>query len=253
MEFPEVHTRPIADLDVDDSLKQPIIYTASLDGTIKIWDFKNPFARPAELLGHTDAVNCIKVRGNYVVSGSSDLTVRIWDKKKLACLSTITTHTSPVTGVKALEKVIFSFDRAGVVVVTKIKANEMKFKLDLGYPILNLRVQKKFLLVVGTKALETYTVKGKKIAAYEAHAGDITSADFYDQDYIFSTSVDRTTILWNVKRAQQMFSYRGHHSPVTGLAFYNQWVYTSAPDGTIRQWVNPVYDPQSDNNMEWIY
>jgi WD40 repeat protein len=31
------------------------------------------------LRGHTDAVTCVAVDGNFIVSGSDDATIRVWD------------------------------------------------------------------------------------------------------------------------------------------------------------------------------
>ena len=54
--------------------------TSSEDGTIKIWEVETgEFERT--LKGHTNPVNCVNYdsNGKYLVSSSSDLTIKLWD------------------------------------------------------------------------------------------------------------------------------------------------------------------------------
>ena len=46
------------------------------------------------LTGHTDSVFClIQLRNGYLVSGSSDKTIKIWNIETRACIQTLTDHT----------------------------------------------------------------------------------------------------------------------------------------------------------------
>ena len=53
------------------------------------------------LKGHTDTVNCMELHenSNYLMSGSSDQTVRFWDLTSDACLATLSGHTGPVNSI----------------------------------------------------------------------------------------------------------------------------------------------------------
>lgn len=44
------------------------------------------------LHGHRRGIACLQYRGNHVVSGSSDNTIRIWDIECGACLRTLEGH-----------------------------------------------------------------------------------------------------------------------------------------------------------------
>lgn len=76
--------------------------TGSLDATIKVWSINNPTSN-FQLEGHEDGVNCIEYypRGDkpYLLSGSDDQTVRLWDYQTKACLQVFSFHTSNVTDV----------------------------------------------------------------------------------------------------------------------------------------------------------
>jgi len=52
--------------------------TGGNDTIIKVWDL-NTHEKLGELRGHSDAVTCLVVDANFVISGSDDTTVRVWN------------------------------------------------------------------------------------------------------------------------------------------------------------------------------
>uniref|UniRef100_A0A6B2LJB0 Uncharacterized protein n=1 Tax=Arcella intermedia TaxID=1963864 RepID=A0A6B2LJB0_9EUKA len=56
--------------------------------TIKIWDLRSgAFLR--QLQGHGGPVNCLDVSDDFVISGSTDKTIKIWGLETGECLSTL--------------------------------------------------------------------------------------------------------------------------------------------------------------------
>ncbi|XP_021829141.1 coatomer subunit beta'-2-like [Prunus avium] len=76
--------------------------SASLDGTIKIWNIGSPTAE-FSLDGHSKGVNCIDYvsRGDkpYLLSGSDDFTIKVWDIETKSCVQTLEGHEHNVTAV----------------------------------------------------------------------------------------------------------------------------------------------------------
>ncbi|RVW41383.1 Coatomer subunit beta'-2 [Vitis vinifera] len=76
--------------------------SASLDGTIKIWNLSSP-APDFTLDGHSKGVNCIDyfMRGSkpYLISGSDDHTAKVWDYEAKSCVQTLEGHTNNVSAV----------------------------------------------------------------------------------------------------------------------------------------------------------
>ena len=52
--------------------------TVSRDHSLKLWDFRRPPRDLATFRGHADSVTCCAVRGELLLSGSRDQTLRTW-------------------------------------------------------------------------------------------------------------------------------------------------------------------------------
>eukprot|EP00921_Rhytidocystis_pertsovi_P015616 GHVQ01024830.1.p1 GENE.GHVQ01024830.1~~GHVQ01024830.1.p1 ORF type:complete len:844 (+),score=76.21 GHVQ01024830.1:281-2812(+) len=86
-----------------------IFATASLDRAIKVWGVNFPGAAAGgtitqphfSLMGHDRGVNCIEYSPNgerpYIVSGSDDKTVRVWDYQTKQCIQVLSGHTKNVS------------------------------------------------------------------------------------------------------------------------------------------------------------
>ncbi|KAK1442013.1 coatomer beta' subunit [Babesia gibsoni] len=88
--------------------------SCSLDHTVKFWGLSQELLDRSNIVhsspkpfftlkGHSRGVNCIdfsRIMSNpYVISGSDDLTIRVWDYQTKLCLQVLTHHTQPITSV----------------------------------------------------------------------------------------------------------------------------------------------------------
>ncbi|GLT52078.1 hypothetical protein SLA2020_254400 [Shorea laevis] len=76
--------------------------SASLDGTIKIWNVDSPDPK-FTLDAHSKGINCIDyfISGDelYLISGSDDYTAKIWSYQSKSCVQTLEGHAHNVTAV----------------------------------------------------------------------------------------------------------------------------------------------------------
>lgn len=77
--------------------------SASLDKTIKVWGISTPGKPLYSLLGHELGVNCVDYCASgdkpYLVSGSDDFTIKVWDYQTKNCLATLEGHKDNVSSV----------------------------------------------------------------------------------------------------------------------------------------------------------
>lgn len=84
-----------------------ILYGGCSDGYIHFWvkgHFSTQLQYGGSLQGHTHAVMCMASVANYVVSGSADLTSRVWVRehdRQHTCLAVMVGHRGPITCVTA--------------------------------------------------------------------------------------------------------------------------------------------------------
>ncbi|XP_059458707.1 protein JINGUBANG-like isoform X2 [Corylus avellana] len=87
-----------------------VLYGGCTDGYIHYWVkgwFTGQFQYSGALQGHTHAVMCLATVADYVVSGSADLTSRVWSREQdgqHTCLAILVGHRGPIRCVAAFEE-----------------------------------------------------------------------------------------------------------------------------------------------------
>lgn len=71
------------------------IISVSEDLTLRIRNIKN-YKCEAILRGHSFLINCVATLNNIIISGSSDLSIKVW-KSDGECITTLRNHTSGVS------------------------------------------------------------------------------------------------------------------------------------------------------------
>ncbi|ODQ63050.1 WD40 repeat-like protein [Nadsonia fulvescens var. elongata DSM 6958] len=152
-----------------------------------------------EFRGHTDGIMCLQFDHQYLITGSYDTTVKVWDIETGELLRTLTGH---VRGVRAL-----AFD------ATKLITGSM----DKTIRIWNYRT-------------------GACICTFRGHEDGVVSLDF-DGKLIASGSADTTIKVWNFD-TKSCFTLRGHCDWVNSVKIHSasNTLYSASDDSTIRMW-----------------
>ena len=97
---PDAHAMPVRAVAFSPDLRAQMLFTASDDGTIKIFDSKAG-THIGTMSGHASWVLTLACNpnGTQIATGSSDRTVRVWDLKTRRCIHTFAEHTDQVWSV----------------------------------------------------------------------------------------------------------------------------------------------------------
>lgn len=91
--------------------------------TINIYDKRLEIPFIKRLIGHQDTVRCLLMNDSYVLSGSSDSTIKLWDLRTFKVLKNVDVHDDPVwclTSSSADFKTFYSADKMGNIVKTDL-------------------------------------------------------------------------------------------------------------------------------------
>ena len=194
------HWKTLATIDID---------------RMKITSRNNAFS------GHTSDINsiCFSPDGNFVVSGSSDKTLILWD-------------------FATSEEVISFYGHKGAI-------TSVGFSCDGKYIISGSTDSTVRIWDVGT---------GKEIRRFYGHAQVVNSVCFNpDRNYAMSGSYDGTIKIWDILTGKEIRSIKGHSGDVLAVAFTpdGKYILSGSADGTIKKWMNNFVNiiPRSDVSL----
>ncbi|CDK24888.1 unnamed protein product [Kuraishia capsulata CBS 1993] len=152
-----------------------------------------------EFQGHEDGVTCIQFDDQFLMTGSYDKTVKIWNVNTGELLRTLEGHNG---GIKALV-----FDDQKLITGG----------LDSTIKVWNHHT-------------------GQCISTYRGHAESVLSVDFHNKT-IVSGSADHTVKVWHVE-TRTCYSLRGHTEWVTCVKIHpkSNTIFSASDDSTVRMW-----------------
>ncbi|WP_392482129.1 hypothetical protein [Nostoc sp. C110] len=179
--------------------------------------------------GHTERVNALAFSpdGQYIVSGSTDNTLRLWDTKgKL--LHTLNGHTGLVTALafSPNSQYIVSASYDGTLRMWDTKGKSLHTLKGHTDAVNALAFSPNGQYIVSGSSdntLRMWDTKGKSLHTLKGHTDAVNALAFSPNgQYIVSGSSDNTLRVWDTK-GKLLHTLNGHTSPVTALAF--------SPDG----------------------
>ncbi|MBE9086850.1 caspase family protein, partial [Tolypothrix sp. LEGE 11397] len=195
-------------------------------------------------LGHTKSVSAVAFSpdGKYIVSGSVDHTLKLWDTNG-RLLYTLNGHTESVSALAfspdgkyivsgSGDKTLRLWDINGKLLHTLNGHTEsvsaLAFSPDGKY------------IVSGSydKTLRLWDINGKLLHTLNGHTASVLALAFSpDGKYIVSGSVDHTLKLWDTN-GRLLYTLNGHTESVFALAFSpdGKYIVSGSGDNTLRLW-----------------
>jgi division protein 1 len=259
MGYLEGHTASVRALQVEDN----ILATGSVDATIKLWDlsrstydphgnqfekggnddedaiaFENPDDQPIEppagsmndcalftLQAHLDEITALHFRGDTLVSGSADKTIRHWDLEKGRCIQTL-----DVMWAAAQASATISTSDGGWRPTGRAQSSAADF-------VGALQVFES-ALACGTAdgMVRLWDLRSGQVhRSLVGHTGPVTCLQF-DDVHLVTGSVDRSIRIWDLRTGSIHDAY-AYDSPVTSMMFDHRRIVSAAGEDVVK-----VYD-----------
>ena len=212
-----------------------LIASGSSDNTVRVWDVASYVQRTAivsvgevmKLEGHISTVNSVTFSkdGKFIVSGSNDNTVRVWNVNSGEEMMKLGGHTNVVNSVAFSNdgKCIVSGSNDKTVRVWNVASGGLHTLLNNQY---------------GSSSVTTSNYyAGEEIMKLD-HTDEVTSVAFSPDDkFIVSGSADSTVRVWNVASGEEMMKL-DHTDEVTSVAFSpdGKSIVSGSLDETVRIW-----------------
>ena len=247
-----------------------VLATGQMKGNLNIWDI-NEKEIILRLTGHRSAVwALIENSDGYLISGSSDKTIKVWDvaNRKENCLITLKGHKGTVFCLAELEKnkiisgsddatlrVWNIFDKKQPCILTMIDPNKSKINCLITFKISN------FVLTGNDDNLiKIWNINpdtGFVTNFLEGHSCTVwCMSTLSDEEILASGSSDNMIKIWDMINLKLLFTLKGHENTISSItALRNKLLASSSWDNTCKIWNlnsrNCIYTLEGHKDIVW--
>ncbi|MFX0040138.1 MAG: NosD domain-containing protein [Promethearchaeota archaeon] len=207
-----------------------------------------PIVHYQTLKGHAMGISSIAISpdNKYIISGSKDTTIKIWERDTGKLLRSLRGHK------KYINSVVVSPDGKYIISGSNDKTVKV-WDLNTGKLVKTLEGHTFYILAVAVSPDNNYIVSssfdreikvwdlasGKLLNTFKGHRKEIGSiAISPDNKYIASGSNDKTIKVWDLKTGELAITISGYKKYVTSVAFSpnGKYIISGSNDKSIRVW-----------------
>ncbi|KAJ7114805.1 hypothetical protein C8R44DRAFT_709944 [Mycena epipterygia] len=207
-------------------------------------------ATTSVLEGHTGSVQSVAFshNGKYIVSGSSDTTVRVWNAETGEVVGVFEGHTHGVTTVAFSphdKQIVSGSDDRTVCIWDAESGDVLQVLKGHKHRVTSVAFSPSGKLVVSgsqDNTLRVWDVESGKMVGdpYEGHTGYVFAVAFSpNSQHIVSGSLDTTVRVWDVESGKALGDpFEGHSHFVYSVAFSpdGKQIVSGSHDSTVRVW-----------------
>nr|XP_020635456.1 WD repeat-containing protein 86 [Pogona vitticeps] len=248
------------------------LFSGSYDRTARCWsvDKENPIQ---EFRGHRNCVLTLalysskdvlqdseeeeleeeKLSQDFLVTGSTDCTVKVWWVSSGRCHQTLMGHTGAVLCLilDAPNRELFSGSTDYTIRTWNIVTGEQLrvFKEHQGSVICLELVNRCLYSGSADRTVKCWLADtGERIRTYKAHKHSVSTLK-YHAGILFTGSGDACARAFNTKTGILQRVFRGHKLVINCIQIHNELLYTASHDGTLRIWdIRQIY---KRNKRRW--
>lgn len=210
------------------------------NGEISLWKKIGPktkFELDKVLVDHATSVRDLVAYKNYILSASSDRTIKVWDRKGGRLLNTVTCHNSYVWALEEAGNVLISGDWEGKVYIWDISAAPENLKkiaeYNTGSSVSDLRYWKGGV-VFSTLEGEVGIVRNNHLVKKRVARQTLWTISV-DEKYIFAAGWDGIVFVLDGS-LNLVARLKAHNSTIFKLERFNNVLLTAGSDNLIKIW-----------------
>jgi len=193
------------------------------------------------LNGHKEIVWSVLFDGQRVVSGSEDMTIKVWDAANASCLNTLRGHKNGTICLSNFGPHIVSGSADGSVRVWDPESGQCLRTMHTYSSVWSLQVMDSKLITgcVDTSIRVFDLNTGQTLNTFRGHTAPVRSlqiaASGFGEPMIMSGSYDRTIKMWDMS-GRCLNTIRAHTHKVNCLQFDGQYLVSGSHDTLVKVW-----------------
>lgn len=210
------------------------------NGEISLWKKIGPktkFELDKILVDHATSVRDLVAFKNYILSASSDRTIKVWDRKGGRLLNTVTCHNSYVWALEEAGNVLISGDWEGKVYIWDISAAPENLKklaeYNIGSSVSDLRYWKGSI-VFSTLEGEVGIVRNNQVVKKRVAKQTLWTISI-GKEHIFAAGWDGIVFVLDGS-LNLVARLKAHNSTIFKLERFNNILLTAGSDNLIKIW-----------------
>jgi E3 ubiquitin-protein ligase TRAF7 len=217
-----------------------LIFSASADCTIKVWDLSATYAGPKTLTGHADMVLALFVHNDTLFSGSNDMTVKVWSLESFKIDKSFQAHEDPVCTLTGNDTYLFSGSLKSIKVWDRQSYSLVRTLPNQNHWVRTLEVGGKHLYSGSYQAVKVWNLDTLEVAhVLKCKGASIYSLAVTDKHIVCGTYENMIQV-WDVHSLQDKGILTGHTGAVYALAVLRapgrDRLFSASYDKTIRVW-----------------
>ncbi|KAJ1667062.1 ubiquitin-binding SDF ubiquitin ligase complex subunit met30 [Coemansia sp. RSA 1813] len=169
---------------------------------------------------HADGILCTQFNDEYIITGSYDSKVHVWDAETFELVSELTGHTMPVRAVEFDDCKLFSGSLDGTVRIWNYRdgtcIRTLRVFEDGG--VISLHQQYGTLVVGGENGtIRVFNIAKMTSFTLTGHTDWVNTVRLYGENTLFSCSDDALVKRWDLEQRRCVRTYTGHSHHVQSL------------------------------------
>ncbi|KAI8323072.1 WD40 repeat-like protein [Martensiomyces pterosporus] len=174
----------------------------------------------SQVPAHADGILCVQFNDEYMITGSYDSKVHVWDAETFELACELTGHTMPVRALEFDDCKLFSGSLDGTVRIWNYRDGTCIRTLRVfeNGGVISLHHQKGTLVVGGENgSIRVYNIAKMTSFTLTGHTDWVNAVRLYGDNTLFSCSDDMLVKRWDLEKRQCVRTYTGHSHHVQSL------------------------------------